>query len=295
MSAMLGEIGRRLAERWAALLAIPGLLYLAAATIAVVLGQARALSYPLLSRRITLWADSPPLKSVGGTVLVVAAVLAASVAAGLAAAAGGRFIEALWTMPGVRPPARWLRDWRRRRSRRQKTIADTSIDPGAVRRAIQRADRICPVEASRPTWIGDRLHACRVRIAAAYGLDLGATWPRLWLIVPDIVRTEIGTAREAFSAAARLMAWALLYLALSIWWWPAIIIAAIIGTTAISKGRLATANLADLIESAVDLHAAELAAKLGEQAPSDVSPILGYRLTLRMRKDRWDPRSPLAD
>jgi hypothetical protein len=295
MSGLLGEIGRKLAERWAALLAVPGLAYLAAVTIAVMLGQARALSYPILSRKITLWAASPPLKSVGGTLLVVTAVLAGSVAAGLAAAAGGRFIEVLWTLRGARPPARWLANWRRRRSRRQKIIADTSIDPVAVRRAIQRADRICPVEPSRPTWIGDRLYACRVRIATVYGLDLGATWPRLWLIVPDVVRTEIGVAREAFSAAARLMAWALLYLALGIWWWPAITLAAVIGAAAISKGRLATADLADLIESAVDLHAAELAAKLGEQETSRVSPILGHQLTLRMRKDRWDPRSPLAD
>ena len=94
---------------------------------------------------------------------------------------------------------------------------------------------ICPVESSHPTWIGDRLYACRVRTATAYGLDLGAMWPRLWLIVPDVVRTEIGVAREAFSAAARLMAWALLYLALGIWWWPAITLAAIIKTTRSAK------------------------------------------------------------
>lgn len=295
MTGFLGEIGQKLADRWAALLAVPGLLYLAAVTVAAVLGQENALSYPDFSRKITAWADSPVLKSAGGTVLIVGAILAGSVVAGLAAAAGGRFIEILWTLPGKHAPARWLADWRRDRSRRQKAIADDTADPAAVRRAIARADRICLIEASCPTWIGDRLHACHVRIGKTYGLDLTAVWPRLWLIVPDTVRTELGAARDAFSGAARLTAWAVLYLVLGIWWWPAIPIAAITGTVAVSKARLATGNLADLIESAVDLHGAGLAARLGEQVTGSVPPAVGARLTTRMRKDRWDPDSPLAE
>ena len=131
----------------------------------------------------------------------------------------------------------------------------TTTDPRrSADKAMARADRICLVEADRPTWIGDRLRACHVRIDRAYGLDLNAAWPRLWLIVPDTVRTELGAARDAFSSAARLTAWAILYLILGIWWWPAIPIALITGTTAIIKAHLATDNLADLIESTVDLH-----------------------------------------
>lgn len=295
MTGFLGEIGQKLADRWAALLAIPGLLYLAAVTVTAVLGQEHALSYPDLSQKITAWAASPVLKSAGGAALIVGAILAGSVAAGLAAAAGGRFIEILWTLPGKHAPAKWLADWRRERSKRQKAIADNSADPAAVRRAIGRADRICIIEASCPTWIGDRLRACHVRISKTYGLDLAAAWPRLWLIVPDTVRTELGAAREAFSGAARLTAWAIFYLVLSIWWWPAIPIAVITGAAAISKARLATGNFADLIESAVDLHSAELAAQLGEQVTGSVPPAVGARLTTRMRKDRWDPHSPLAE
>ena len=83
MTGFLGEIGQKLADRWAALLAIPGLLYLAAVTVAAVLGQEHALSYPDLSRKITAWADSPVLKSAGGAVLIVGAILAGSVVAGL--------------------------------------------------------------------------------------------------------------------------------------------------------------------------------------------------------------------
>jgi hypothetical protein len=294
MIGFLTEVGQKLADRWAALVAVPGLLYLAAVTAAAVLGQGHALSCPDLGRKIAAWVASPALRSAGGTALVIAAVLAGSVAAGLAAAAGGRLVEALWTMPGDRPPAKWLADRRRDRSARLKKIADTSADPAAVRRAITRADRICLVEPACPTWTGDRLRACHVRIKVAYGLDLAATWPRLWLIVPDSVRAELGTARDAFSAAARLTAWAALYLILGIWWWPAIPIAIITGIAGASRARIATGNLADLIESAVDLHSAELSAQLGEQASGPVTHAVGARLTTRMRKSRWDPDSPLA-
>ncbi len=294
MTGFLGEIGKQLADRWAALLAVPGLLYLAVVTAAAVLGQAHALSYPDLSRKIAAWAASPALKSVGGTVLIVAAILAGSIMAGLVAAAGGRFIEILWTLPGEHVPGRWLADWRRDRSQHAKAIADTSTDPAAVDKAIARADRICLIEADRPTWIGDRLRVCHVRIERVYGLDLNATWPRLWLIVPDNVRTELGAARDAFSAAARLTQWAILYLILAIWWWPAAIIALITGATAIVRAHLATDNLADLIESATDLYSRDLAARLDQNLSGPMTPAMGRLLSTRMRKSRWDPRSPLA-
>jgi len=296
MIGFLGEIGQKLADRWAALLAVPGLLYLAAVTAAVVLGQRNAVSYPAASRQVSAWATSPALKSAGGAVLIVAAVLAGSVLAGLAAAAGGRFAEMLWTLPGKHRPARWLAGWRQHRSQQAKADADDpDTTPAQVRKAIARADRICVIEAGCPTWIGDRLRACHVRIERAYGLDLTAAWPRLWLIVPDGVRTELGGARDAFSSAARLTAWATLYLVLGIWWWPAIPIAVITATTAIIKARQATGSLADLIEAAVDLHSHDLAAALGENLAGPMTPAVGRELTTRMRKSRWEPGSPLAD
>ncbi len=296
MTGLLAEVGQKLADRWAALLAVPGLLYLAAVTVAAVLGQGHALSYHALDRKITAWAADPVLKSAGAAVLIAAVILAGSVVAGLVAAAGGGFIENLWTLPGRHIPASWLVRWRRDRSRRYKAVADTSASAAEARRAIARADRICLIEAGRPTWIGDRLRACHVRIEQTYGLDLNAAWPRLWLIVPDTVRTELGAARDAFTAAARLLAWAVLYLVLAIWWWPAIPIALITATTAVRKARLATGNLADLIESAVDLYNRNLATQLGEEAPSgSLTTAMGGRLSAQMRKDRWDPNSPLAD
>jgi hypothetical protein len=296
MTGFLGEIGQKLADRWAALLAVPGLLYVAAVTAATVLGQHNALSYPAAQRQVSAWAASPELTSAGGAVLLIAGVLAGSVLVGLAAAAGGRLTEMLWMLPGKKPPARWLAVWRRNRSQRAKAAADDpKSSPGQVRRAIARADRICVVQADSPTWIGDRLRACHVRVESAYGLGLNAAWPRMWLLVPDGVRAELGAARDAFSSAARLTAWAFLYIVLGIWWWPAIPIALITGAAALVKARQATSNLADLIESAVDLYARDLVIALDQDRAGPVTPAVGHQLTAWMRKSRWDPSSPLAD
>jgi hypothetical protein len=296
MTGFLVEIGKRIAERWVASLAVPGLLYLAAASAAVLLGQSHVLDFAVLGRQVTKWAASPALRSAGGTVIIVAAVLAGSVLSGLAAATLGRLTEIVWMLPGKRRPARWLANWRRKRSRDAKRIADDPTAPeDQVLKAIATADRICLIEADRPTWIGDRFRACQVRIKSTYGLDLNATWPRLWLVAPATVREEINAARDSFNASARLAGWAILYLALGIWWWPAVPIALIVGTAAIVKGHLTTGNLADLIESAVDLHSRELATQLGKTVAGPVSVAVGRELTTQMRKDRWDPGSPLAD
>jgi NAD/NADP transhydrogenase beta subunit len=151
----LGEIGRKLAERWIALLAVPGLLYIAAVTVAATLGQKDALNYVTLSQHITGWASSAALKSIGGTVLIVVAVLVGSVLAGLAATAFGRLVEIVWVMPGKRRPAKWLADWRRKRSRDAKHIAD---DPSAsqAQGGLKRSKQFRPVESRFPEAVAPR-------------------------------------------------------------------------------------------------------------------------------------------
>ena len=296
MTAFLGEIGQKLADRWAALLVLPGLLYVAAVTMASVLGQRRALSFPVLSHQAAIWSGSPALRSAGGVGLLLGAALTGSVLASLTAAAGGKLTEMVWTLPGERAPASWLATSRRRRSRAAKQAADDAVTPAQARAAMRRADRICVIEADRPTWIGDRLRACQVRVEQAYGLNLAVMWPRLWLIVPDTARTELGLARDAFSSATRLTAWAALYLVLGIWWWPALIIGAAAGAAGTIRGRLATSNLADLIEATVDLYHHDLTTQLAATPPADPATIaLGRQLTTAMRKSRWEPGSPTAD
>jgi hypothetical protein len=67
------------------------------------------------------------------------------------------------------------------------------------------------------------------------------------------------------------------------------------GIASVIKARLAAGDLADLVESAVDLHGRELAVQLGRTVAGPLTPALGKELTTVMRKSRWDPGSPLAD
>ncbi|MER5626419.1 hypothetical protein ABT061_35855 [Streptosporangium sp. NPDC002544] len=250
-----------------------------------------------MSRQIDQWAASPTLRSTGGTVLVIILVLVGSLAVGLISTSLGQLVSFIWMLPGKRPPANWIAAYRRGRSRAAKRVADASdARPDQVLAAMNRADRICLVEADRPTWVGDRLRACRVRVERAYGLDVDVIWPRLWLLVPDPARAEISMARDAYVASARLMGWALLYLFLTFWWWPASVIASVIAVTAQIKARDAITILADLLEAVVDLYGRELATQLGH--PKTEKPLTlseGRSLTALARKSRWDPDSPLAD
>ncbi|MGV9386673.1 hypothetical protein ACWDRB_63490 [Nonomuraea sp. NPDC003707] len=216
MTGFLSALGQKLAERWINLLALPGLLYLAVAAAGTALGAEHAFDADLLRRRITTWAADASLASPGGVVLLVAATVAGATAVGVVAQGLGRGVAALWSARGVRPPGRALADWRRRRSRRAKEKADRD-DAGerAVLRAIAAADQLSLVEADRPTWMADRLNALHVRVETAYGLDLVAAWPRLWLLLPGDRRAEITTARDAYTAAATLSGWGWLYLALT--------------------------------------------------------------------------------
>ena len=61
------------------------------------------------------------------------------------------------------------------------------------------------------------------------------------------------------------------------------------------KARQATDNLADLIESTVDLQGRSLASQLDENLTGPLTPAIGQVLTRRMRKSRWEPGSPTAD
>ncbi|MGW0917225.1 hypothetical protein ACWD1Z_36855, partial [Streptomyces sp. NPDC002784] len=161
-------------------------------------------------------------------------------------------------------------------------------------RAIERREAIALVRPRRPTWTGDRLHAADQRVYDAYGLDLGAAWPRLWLTVPDAVRAELLSAREAYGAAFGLAGWAPLYLLLGAWWWPALSAAAVVAATAWIRVRSATTVFAELVEATVDLHAITLAQELGltGERPA-LTREVGDAITTTLRKD--PPPDPHRD
>lgn len=293
MSAFLAELGTKLADRWLQALLLPGLLYTALLTAALELGQHHPFDTTRIAGALNRLATRPAAHAPGTVLLTAAAILLASAGAGLLADAFGRVVQHLWALSGDQPPAAWLLRWRRQRwdatTARLKTAilhaadpARHELDPGraAVRvRALQRRRaRLGPHRPTHPTRIADRFERTTARAAAVNGLsDLALTWPRLAAVLPDPLRTDLATARDQYSAAARLAAWSVLTTAVAFAWWPAALLGPALAATTVPRARTAAATLATLIETAADLHLNTLANQLG--LPIASSPHTGHAIT----------------
>lgn len=299
MGGFLTELGKRLAERWLSLLVLPGALYLCVVAAARTLGHTHPFDVARLTDQITTWAAHPAASDVGGQVVLLAAVLAGAAAVGLAAQALGSLTERLCLAADWRDwpsPLRRLAAWRTtRRSRRWARVARTwhrhredatralvrgqRTDPAPRHAAHQAMIRTAPEEPERPTWSGDRLNAVAVRLERDQHLDLATLWPHLWLILPEEVRTEITTARQALTRATTLTAWALLCVPLTAWWWPAALITAALALTGRARTRTATDTYALLLEAATRVYTRDLADRLGLDSNEPLSPETGDALT----------------
>ncbi|MER6380605.1 hypothetical protein [Streptomyces sp. NPDC001250] len=294
MASFLTELGKWFAEKWFALLVLPGLVFVVVASGAVVLGQRRWADVgriPADVHRIHAAAGQHDATTV---VLLSCGVLSGSVAAGLLAQGLGHAVARLWL--GEWWPASLARQLIARRRRRWSN-AQRRYEDALRARARQRDDpeletaqlnaarnRISLARPVRPTWIGDRIAAVDRRVFENYDLDLSSAWPRLWLIVPQTTRDELGSAREGFDSAARLAGWSVLYLVLACWWWPAALIALVGGTAALIRGRAGIDAFAQLVESAVDVHGRDLAEALGIPCPGQLEPAVGLQITRALRK-----------
>ncbi|MFF3453111.1 hypothetical protein ACFYXH_02055 [Streptomyces sp. NPDC002730] len=302
MGGLLGELGKKLAERWLSLLVLPGALYLAVVAAARTLGHTHPFDMSRLTGRITAWANAPAAATVGGQVVLLAAVLAGAAAIGLVAQALGSLAERLHLAADWRTWPTWGRRLSNRittrRQDRWRTAAEVwhhrredaavaltrsiRTDPADRHAARAAMTRISPEQPDRPTWSGDRIHAAAVRLERDYHLDLAALWPHLWLILPETTRTEITTARQALTRATALTAWALLYLPLALWWWPAAVITATLAL--ISRHRTCTAadTYATLLEAAARLHARDVADHLGLDSTGPLTHESGGALALHV-------------
>ena len=294
ITSFLNALGEKLAERWATTLALPGLLFVMLAAGGHSLGQRHALDWSLLAVRgsglAARWDKHPAL-----AILTVAAVLTVATGVGLAARAAGAAVERCWLITGpkwlVSPiVARRLRSWQEAQLRLDAATQASCESAAEYRRrrgrlAAERND-IALAPPSRATWIGDRFRVVGMRVDGEYGIDLTWAWPRLWLILPAGVRTEIASAGEAFTAAAARVGWGVLYLALgAVIWWPAAVIALVLGFGGWWAGRAAAEPLTSLIESAADLYLADMAKHLHVPAPDgQLTPADGRVISERLRK-----------
>lgn len=276
-----------------------GLLWVVTATAAAVLGQRGWHRVDRLDHAVA--ETSAWLGRHGWPAAVVAAVLlvTAWAAAGLLSLAGGRILEYLWLVPGWGRPGAAFRDRRRARWTRAATAAETAraaavagpVDgrPGQLvtfREQSRRRNRVALAEPERPGWMADRIAALETRVAGQYGIDLATVWPRLWLILPESAKQDLRAARVRWGDATTWAAWGLLFSAVGAGWWPSLAIGGGLLGAGWLRARAALDGLANLIEAAVDVHAAELARRLAVALPPDgrVDHHTGQIITSLVRK-----------
>jgi hypothetical protein len=310
MGSLWSELGKKLAERWLSLLVLPGVLYLAIAATAIVLGQQGALDVAKLTRRITNVAKQPTVTSTGGQILVLAVIVIAAAAAGVVAQAAGVFVQRLvvaagwltWPTPLPILVGWWVGKRRERwdthdgdhyteylRARLPKPT--TPPNPVRRHRAAGARARIAVERPERPTWSGDRIQAVAVRLNRDHHLDLATIWPYLESTLPDTMRSQIAEARATLSRATTLAGWAVLYALLTCWWWPAAPLAFVLAAAAQNRIRTSADTYARLLEVAARLHTPALAAQLGFDHTGPLTPELGAKLTSHLHT-HLPPPSP---
>ncbi|MEV7625353.1 hypothetical protein [Actinoplanes sp. NPDC089786] len=259
MIGVLTEVGKRVSGRWVTAMLLPGLVFVAVVTVALVLRHGQALDHG----RLVGWAGRTGrglIKDPARLVLVVVLVVAAAGVTGTTAAGLGRLIQR-WFMRG------WFltgdRLVRSRFSRRSRALA-------AARRAGQPA--VPAYLPQRPTWLGERVRLVEARVRAQYHLTASLLWPRLWLLLTEDARRPIADARTRYTEAVTLIGWGALYLLPGVLWWPALIIAGCVLLTAWRRARESLAEWTDLVEAAIDLRLRDLAEALGQ-------PISGPAIT----------------
>ncbi|WP_051182001.1 hypothetical protein [Nocardia vinacea] len=292
MTTFLGELSKKLAERWLTLLVLPGLLWCGAVIAAAVLGQRSALDLHAADAWINSLANRTSGQRPTVAAITVATLLGAAAVVGLIADWLGTLVDRVWTAHGTSWATRWLAQrrtnrWDKAFDEFERSIAGSATDPGssAVARARARCMAISPVRAARPMWIGDRLQAADKRVHEKYGIDLSPTWPRLWTVLPDSARSDLATALDSYAAAARLVGWGLLYLVVTPWWWPAAPIGGAVVFRGWRCGRSAAQVLAELTETTVDLYGPTLARQFGIDCNGLLTTDIGNRVSEIARKD----------
>lgn len=294
MTKFIEALGGKLAERWLTLLLVPSVLLMIVTAAGVTLGHRRWHDVGLLLTQLNRLSAEPALRSTGTLILVLAGLLAASAGLGLAATALGVAVERLWlaTQP------QWHADRRRRQwddahakfnralveAAKAERTPDAKAAAARARELNAQRNRISLAPPTHPFWLGDRIAAVDTRVWETYRLDLTSAWPRLWLTLPEDVRTEISTARAKLAAATRLVAWAVGYLAVGAVWWPSAIVGLITAATAWRRARVAGVAFAELAESAVDLHGRRLAESLGIPCEGTLTEGVGAEITTLLRK-----------
>ncbi|KPI34242.1 hypothetical protein OV450_5946 [Actinobacteria bacterium OV450] len=293
MTTLVQELSKKAAERWAAILLGPGLLFVACLLLAQHQRFGHALDVAYLRAYVRALATDQANREAAGLFVTAALVLLGAAVAGLLAASAGRFVERCrlperpwWYVAALTRGRAWRWDRADAALTRALTKAgqvlarDRMLGVTTVRRfpAVERRqarrDRISGTRPVEPTWPAQRMTGAADRVHRRYGVDLAEVWPHAWSLAGGELRGDIQAVRDGFAASARLTAWAWGYAAIAAGtgWWPAALLAAVLLPVAGRRGRAAVEVLATLAESAVDLHVRDVAERLGVACPDTFGP-----------------------
>jgi hypothetical protein len=291
-------LGSKLADRWAAALFSPGLLYWAG----VMLTWIYAYGQTPISRRGLLGAITSWSRSIGH--LPAAALIILTIAALFVVTASGLVLQraslpALRILEGYWPS--WLsrlQGWSSRRlsdriDRDVRRLRELGIGPlpqkeTAERGRLERRRRRAPVDPAlrMPTRAGNILRASESRPHARYGLEAVLCWPRLWLVLPDDARQEVIAARSALYLAVQAWLAGILFCIWAFWaWWAVPLGLAVAIGSYYLRILSASATYGDLVESCYDMHRGKLYAALrfGKPASPAAERSAGQSLSTYLR------------
>lgn len=105
-----------------------------------------------------------------------------------------------------------------------------------------------------PTRLGNILRAAELRPLEKYSLEVVVCFPRLWLLLPNEVKTELTESRSQLNAMVRVWLWSVLFLLWGFWAWWAIPVGIVSAWLAYQWMLDAAVTYGDLLESAFDLY-----------------------------------------
>lgn len=190
-----------------------------------------------------------------------------------------RLLEGYWpNWPGIRWLRKKLTD---RQNRKLDEAKDESIRwlsqgldtlSAADEDAFVKADlrvRNAPLKRGQrmPTGLGNVLRAAERRPRDRYGLESIYVWPRLWLLMPEQTREDVGAARGGLNLAVRVFTWGAFFVLWGVVAWWAAIVGILVAVYAYNWTLIQARTYGDLFEAAFDLHRFLLYDALGWPRP----------------------------
>lgn len=307
LSQLAGWFGGDAGRRWFVRVLLPVLGY--AFLVGAALDLGHALDFGRLEERLenalALLREDVPFARMAllGVGLLLAAILLEALDLPLT-----RLLEGYWP---AWPVLRWSRRWhcfaqwcdrramRRRLAELTRAAAEGRLDPDhfAELEWLEVAlERYPESEALMlPTRFGNSLRAAEQKIGARYGLNGVVLWPRLWLVLPDPVKSELAAARSRMALLVRLWWLAVLLLPWA-WfaWWLALL--ALIMATVVYRRLLAAAAIyGDLFVASYEVHRFDLYRALRWPLPRSTAEesALGEALTAHLWRGA-DPRAAIV-